>query len=455
MKLQNESPKLETETSSNPRHAKELKLAALREAGIEPYPWKFDRSHLAACLQATYETLESGKETEDKVAVAGRIMAMRNGGMFIDLKDASGKIQTFCHKDSMAEDELKKLDYFDIGDIIGVHGTIRRTPRGELSVRATSVEMLSKSLLPLPEKYHGLTDIEQRYRQRYLDLIMNDEAKAVLRTRSKIVSGIRKYMEAMGAVEVETPILNAIMGGASAKPFITHHNALGADFYLRVAPELYLKRLIVGGFADAVFEIGRLFRNEGVSTRHNPEFTTIEGYHAYKDYNDIMELMENLVETLVKDIHGSTKVSFGEHEIDFTAPWKRRSMIDLIKDETGIDFLGFDDVESAKKAARDLKVDVKDCRNWGQVVAAVFEAKVEHKLIQPIHVTDQPMDISPLAKVHRNNPRLVERFESFVNTWEISNAFSELNDPKIQHERFEEQVSHRDAGDDEAHMMDG
>jgi lysyl-tRNA synthetase class 2 len=203
-----------------------------------------------------------------------------------------------------------------------------------------------------------------------------------------------------------------------------------------------------------VFEIGRLFRNEGVSTRHNPEFTTIEGYHAYKDYNDIMELMENLVETLVKDIHGSTKISFGEHELDFTAPWKRRSMIDLIKDETGIDFLGFDDVDSAKKAARDLKVDVKDCRNWGQVVAAVFEDKVEHKLIQPTHVTDLPLDISPLAKVHRNNPRLVERFETFVNTWEIANAFSELNDPAIQRERFQDQVNHRDAGDEEAQMMD-
>lgn len=440
--------------STNPREAREQKLALLRERGLEPYPHKFARSHQAQELQDKYASLENGVETEDAVAVAGRIMAMRNNGMFLDLSDASGKIQVFCHKDSMSAEELSKLELFDIGDIVGAKGTIRRTPRGELSVRAASVEMLCKTLLPLPEKYHGLTDIEQRYRQRYLDLIMNEESRETLRKRSKLVSFIRRYMEEMGAIEVETPVFSAILGGANARPFVTHHNTLDTDFYLRIATELPLKRLIVGGLADSVFEIGRLFRNEGISIKHNPEFTTIEAYHSYMDYFDIMDLTEELVRQCCLAVNGTMQVTFGEHVIDFEKPFRRASMVDLVKDATGVDFLSFETAEAAKKAAQTLGVDTSAFANWGDIVAAVFDDKVEGTLIQPCHVIDSPMDISPLAKVHRNNPRLVERFETYINGWEIINAFSELNDPKVQRERFEDQVAQKEKGNAETQMMD-
>ena len=438
----------------NPRQARERKLTELKEKGINPYPHVFKRSHRAAELQGKYASLENGVETEDMVEVAGRIMAMRNNGMFIDLMDASGKIQVFCHKDSLSADELAKLELFDIGDIIGAKGTIRRTPRGELSVRVKEIEMLSKSMLPLPEKYHGLSDVEQRYRQRYLDLIVNEESRETLRMRSRIVAFIRNYMDATGAMEVETPIFHSIMGGATAKPFITHHNALDADFYLRIATELPLKRLIVGGLADAVYEIGRIFRNEGISIKHNPEFTSIEAYHAYTDYFDIMNLIEDLVCKCVEHVHGSLKISFQDHEIDFSRPWKRATMIDLVKEAIGIDFLSFETAREALDAATEVGVKVDPISNWGQIVEAVFEEKVEASLVNPTHVMDHPMDISPLAKVHRDNHRLVERFETFCNGWEIANAFTELNDPHIQKIRFEEQVTQRNSGNEEAQMMD-
>ena len=299
------------------RAAKLKKLAALEEQGLNAFPHKFDRTHKQGELQDKYADLESGAETEDTVHIAGRIMAMRNNGMFIDLVDPSGKIQVFSHKDSTPESEMEKLQYCDLGDIIGVTGTVRRTPRGELSVRVKELTMLTKSMLPLPEKYHGLTDIEQRYRQRYLDLIMNEESRNVLRTRTVVIRAIRDFMNNMGAMEVETPILHPIMGGASAKPFVTHHNALDSDFFLRVAPELFLKRLIIGGFADAVYEIGRNFRNEGLSIKHNPEYTGIEGYHAYMDYYDIMTLVEDLIRYVVLAVHGTTKVQYGDIVIDF------------------------------------------------------------------------------------------------------------------------------------------
>ncbi len=440
--------------STNPREAREQKLAELRKRGIEPYPHKFHRSHQALELQDKYASLEKGVETQDAVAVAGRIMAMRNNGMFLDLTDASGKIQVFCHKDSMSADELSKLELFDIGDIVGAKGTIRRTPRGELSVRASEVMMLTKSMLPLPEKYHGLTDIESRYRQRYLDLIMNEESRETLRKRSKLVAFIRSYMGSLGAVEVETPIFHPILGGANAKPFVTHHNALDADFYLRIATELPLKRLIVGGLADSVYEIGRIFRNEGISIKHNPEFTSIESYHAYMDYFDIMDLTENLIRQAAMAVNGSMKVMMGEHEIDFEKPFARKSMVDLVKEHTGVDFMAFETAEEARDAAKKLGVHPEGFAQWGDIVAAVFDEKVEHTLIQPTHVIDTPMDISPLAKVHRDNPRLVERFETYINGWEIVNAFSELNDPKIQLARFEDQVAQKEKGDDEAQMLD-
>lgn len=440
--------------STNPREAREQKLAQLKRRGIEPYPPKFDRSHKAQELQDKYASLENGVETEDAVAVAGRIMAIRNNGMFLDIQDASGKIQVFCHKDTLSADELSKLELFDIGDIVGAKGTVRRTPRGELSVRAKEIFMLCKTLLPLPEKYHGLTDIEQRYRQRYLDLIMNEESRETLRKRSKIVSFIRKYMEDLGAIEVETPILNGILGGANARPFTTHHNALDTDFYLRIATELPLKRLIVGGLSDAVFEIGRLFRNEGISIKHNPEFTTIEGYHSYMDYFDIMDLTENLIRQCCLAVNGTMQVQMGDNLIDYSKPFARKSMIDLVKEATGVDFMQFDNAPDAAAAAKKLGVFTETYASWGDVVAAVFDDKVEATLIQPIHVTDTPMDISPLAKVHRSNPRLVERFETYVNGWEIVNAFSELNDPKIQLARFEDQVAQKEKGDEEAQMLD-
>jgi lysyl-tRNA synthetase class 2 len=440
---------------TDPRVARQHKLETLRSRGLEPYPHKYERSHQAGELQEKYASLENGVETEDKVAVAGRIRAIRNNGMFLDMQDASGKIQVFCHKESMSEEELSKLELFDIGDIVGARGTIRRTPRGELSVRASELEMLSKTMLPLPEKYHGFTDVEARYRQRYLDLIMNDESRETLRARSKIVQMIRNYMnDVIGAIEVETPIFHAIMGGASAKPFITHHNALDADFYLRIATELPLKRLIVGGLADSVYEIGRIFRNEGISIKHNPEFTSIESYHAYMDYYDIMDLTEGLVCHIVQELHGGMKLQFGEKEIDFTRPWRRETMTNLIKEQTGVDFLDFENASDALDAAAKLGIKVDPKSNWGQVVVAVFDEKVEHTLVNPTHVIDQPLDISPLAKVHRTNPRLVERFETFCNGWEIINAFTELNDPAIQRLRFEEQVAQRDGGDEEAQMMD-
>lgn len=436
------------------KKSKLVKLDALEKAGLQPFPHKFDRVDTAHDMQTKYASLENGVETADRVKTAGRIMAMRNSGMFIDMHDTTGKIQIFCHKDSMAEDELKKLDYLDLGDIIGIEGTIRRTPRGELSIRADQITMLAKSFLPLPEKYHGLSDIEQRYRQRYLDLIVNEESRNTLRARSKIVSTIRKFMDEMGGIEVETPVLHPILGGANARPFVTHHNALDSQFYLRIATELHLKRLIVGGLSDCVYEIGRIFRNEGVSIKHNPEFTSIESYHAYMDYFDIMDLIERLVREIVTNLHGTTKIKFGEHEIDFGAPWRRATMVDLVKEATGIDFLTCADAASAHTAVQKAGIKIDPKLNWGQVVEAVFAEKVEHTLIQPTHVMDHPFEISPLAKSHRSNPRLVERFETFVNGWEIANAFSELNDPRDQFERFSAQVEQRDAGDEEAQMLD-
>lgn len=444
----------QTTTAGNPKAAKEQKLQMLKDAGFNPYPHKFDKDAHAGKLQEKYADLEDGVETEDKVAVAGRVMAVRNNGMFIDLADASGRIQVFCHKQTMDAEMLGRLKMMDIGDIIGANGTIRRTPRGELSVRATNIEILTKSLLPLPEKHHGLTDIEQRYRQRYIDLIMNEHSRDVLRKRSQIVSGIRTYLEARGGMEVETPALHPIMGGASALPFTTHHNSLDTDFFLRIAPELYLKRLLVGGLSDAVFEIGKNFRNEGISVKHNPEFTMVEYYEAYADYKDMMDMTEELVQTLVKKLYGGTIIKFGDHEIDVSSPWARKTMCEMVAEETQIDFMNIESDEDARKVAKDLGVHVEDFMGWGHVLAEIFGELVEPKLIQPTHVMDMPVEVSPLAKGHRSNSRLTERFETFINGWEIANAYTELNDPKIQYERFMDQVKASEKGDVEAQMLD-
>jgi lysyl-tRNA synthetase class 2 len=429
------------------------KLDALRGLGVDPYPVGFARSDEAAALDARYAALPAGNDTGDTVQVAGRIRAMRNSGMFVDLHDASGKVQIFCHKDFLGGDGLATLKLLDVGDVIGVEGKIRRTPRGELTVNATALTVLAKALRPLPEKYHGLTDIELRYRQRYVDLIMNPQSRETLRRRSRIVAEMRAWLLARGYLEVETPMLHTIQGGASAKPFVTHHNALDTQLYLRIAPELHLKRLLVGGLADKVFEINRCFRNEGLSPRHNPEFTTLEVYEAYVDYTAMMSLTEQLVAHTAEQVTGSTKISYGGVEIDLAPPWPRRSMAELVLEATRIDFLTLD-AAAARRAANSLGGELSDEAGWGHALEVAFAAKVEDKLIQPVHVTGFPRDISPLAKADRGDPRLVERFESYVYGWEIANAFSELNDPIDQRHRFEAQMQARAAGDEEAQPLD-
>src|SRR5437660_8274997 len=430
------------------------KLEALRGMGIDPYPVGISRSDQAAELDERYAGLAVGAETNDQARVAGRIRAMRNNGMFIDLHDTSGKIQIFSHKDHLAPDQLALLRLFDIGDLIGVEGRVRRTARGELTVNATEATLLAKSLRPLPEKYHGLADIELRYRQRYLDLIMNPASRETLRRRSRIVAAMRDFLSARGYLEVETPMLHTIPGGAAARPFITHHNALDIELYLRIAPELHLKRLVVGGLSDKVFEINRNFRNEGLSPRHNPEFTMLELYEAYADYTDMMALTEQIVAHVAEAATGGLRLSYGGTQIDLTPPWPRRSMAELVVEHTGVDFLAIEDAAAAREAAGKLGCALLGNASWGQALEAVFAARVEDKLIQPIHVTGFPRDISPLAKADRNDPRLVERFEPYIYGWEVGNAFSELNDPLDQRARFEAQMLARAAGDEEAQPLD-
>jgi len=427
------------------------KLETLRGMGIDPYPVSFSRSDHAAALDERYSALAVGAETNDQVRVAGRIRAMRNNGMFIDLHDASGKIQVFSHKDFLAPDALALLRLVDIGDLIGVEGRVRRTPRGELTVNATALTLLAKTLRPLPEKYHGLADIELRYRQRYLDLIMNPQSRETLRRRSRIIAEMRAYLLAYDYLEVETPMLHAIPGGAAARPFVTHHNALDIELYLRIAPELHLKRLVVGGLSDKVFEINRCFRNEGLSPRHNPEFTTLELYEAYADYTDMMTLTEQLVARVAETAAGGLHLSYGGTAIDLTPPWPRRGMAELVLEHTGIDFLALDE-DGAQKALDRLHIE--ETENWGRALEEAFSLHVEDKLIQPTHVSGFPRDISPLAKADRTDPRLVERFETYVYGWEIANAFSELNDPLDQRARFEAQMLARAAGDEEAQPLD-
>ena len=439
---------------TDPREARLAKRDAYIAAGKNPYAYNFPKTHDAHALHETYTDLADGDETSDIVSVAGRVMAMRNNGMFLDVKDTSGRIQVFCHKDSMDADQLANLDYLDLGDIVGAKGTIRRTPRGELSVRATEITLVTKSLEPLPDKHKGLSDIETRYRQRYLDLISNDESVKTLRQRSEIVAFIREYMRKLNALEVENPILQPIMGGASAKPFTTHHNALDSEFYLKVAAELYLKRLLVGGLADHVFEIGRYFRNEGVSPKHNPEFTMMEGNVLWWDYKDVMEFVENLLSNLVMHLNnGSTTTAYKDITLDFAGPWPRETMCGAIEKRTGVNPLDFD-VDALRTKARELKCDVPDTMKWGEIVAEMFDEHVEPTLIQPTHITHLPYDISPLAKLDKEDPRLTERFESFANGWEIANAFTEQNDPAIQQASFDLQAAARDAGDEEAQMVD-
>ena len=435
------------------RESRLAKLKALQDKGYNPYPYRFCPNAFAADLQEKYKDLEAGADTEDRVTVAGRAMAVRNNGMFIDIKDMSGKIQAFCHKNHLNEEDLERLKCLDVGDIVGISGYIRRTPRGELSIAAEKFDIISKSLQPLPEKFHGLTDVDARYRQRYVDFIMNEDSKEIYRKRCQITSAVRRWFEENGFLEVETPMLHPIMGGANAKPFITHHNSLDMDLYLRIAPELYLKRLVVGGF-DRVFEIGRNFRNEGIDKSHNPEFTGLEAYQAYADYNDMADLFASLIPYVAEKVLGTKVIKFGEHEIDLSKGFARKSIVDLVKEYAGIDPMQAETLDEAKAMAKSAGVDASSRSCWGKVVQEVFDEKVEHNLIQPILVMDMPRDISPLAKTHRSNPRLVEHFDAYIAGMEIGCAYSELSNPLEQKERFDAQCAARDAGDDEAQMLD-
>jgi lysyl-tRNA synthetase, class II len=433
------------------------KLNALTEKGLDPFGTKFNRSHTASELIAEYGETEKEEldNQEIEVTIAGRIMTKRGKGKagFAHIQDLTGKIQIYVRTDAVGEEQYELFDSVDIGDWVGITGLVFKTKVGELSIKAKDFQLLTKSLRPLPDKFHGLKDVEQRYRQRYVDLIMNPEVRDTFITRSKIIRSMRRYLDDHGYLEVETPTMHSIAGGASARPFITHHNALDMQLYMRIAIELHLKRLIVGGL-EKVYEIGRVFRNEGVSTRHNPEFTMIELYEAYADYLDIMELTENLIAHIAQDVLGSTTVTYGDYEVDLKPQWKRVHMVDAIKEAVGVDFWPEMSDEDARELAKKHNVPVKENMSYGHVVNEFFEHFVEEKLIQPTFVYGHPVAISPLAKKNPEDPRFTDRFELFIVGREHANAFSELNDPIDQRERFEEQLKERAEGNDEAHMMD-
>ncbi|GAB6172511.1 lysine--tRNA ligase [Paradesulfitobacterium aromaticivorans] len=426
------------------------KLSLLRQHGIEPYADRYQRTHQAVEILEQFQELEG-----NKVKVAGRMMAKRDQGkvIFTHIQDFSGRIQIYIRKDDVGEEVFDLISKFDIGDIIGVEGVVFRTKRGEISIHAEKVQILSKAMRPLPEKFHGLTNVDLRYRHRYLDLIMNPDVRNVFVIRSKIIRAMREFLESKGFLEVETPTLHTIAGGAAARPFITHHNALDLDLYLRIALELHLKRLIVGGF-DRVFEIGRNFRNEGISIKHNPEFTMMELYQAYANFEDIMELTEKMIAYIVEKVHGTLKVTHQEQVLDFTTPWRRLPMLEGILEFAGVDFRTILTDEEARKVAKDKGLNVEPHASRGKIINDFFEEYVEPKLIQPTFVTGHPVEISPLAKRNSEHPEYTDRFEVFAFGRELGNAFSELNDPIDQRERFEAQMAERAKGDDEAHMMD-
>ncbi len=426
------------------------KLGELRSAGIDPFGERYNRDTTALKIQENFTDLEG-----NTVKIAGRIMAKRRHGKagFANLQDLSGNIQLYFRKDDLGEEKYELFKKLDIGDILGIEGEVFRTQKGEISVHVRDLVYLAKSLHPLPEKWHGLKDVELRYRQRYVDLIVNPEVKEVFIKRSRIIKEMRNYLDERGFLEVETPMMQPIAGGATARPFITHHNALDMDIYLRIAPELYLKRLIVGGL-EKVYEINRNFRNEGISTRHNPEFTMAEMYQAYGDFETMMDLAENLIATVVNRVNDSMIVDMEGQRIDFTLPWQRISMLEAIEKYTGVNFTSIKSDEEARAAARTLNMEIDDTTTRGELINEVFEEFVEEKLIQPTFVYGHPVEISPLAKRNATNPEFTDRFELFIMQREIANAFSELNDPIDQKERFLKQVEKRAQGDSEAHMMD-
>ena len=442
-----------TQETSQQRLIRREKLAKLQEEGNDPFKitcYQVDNN--SANIKEHFDALEGSQ-----VSIAGRLMSKRGMGKvsFCDLQDKSGRIQLYARKDGMDEEEYNRFKKYDIGDIVGVQGVVFRTQRGEMSVRVKKVTLLSKSLLPLPEKFHGLTNTELRYRQRYVDLIVNPEVKRNFIIRSQFIKYVRDFMDARGFMEVETPVLNTISGGATARPFITHHNTLDIDMYMRIATELPLKRLIVGGM-DRVYEIGRIFRNEGMDPKHNPEFTTIELYQAYADFNDMMDLFEDLLSSAAQKILGTYQVEWQGEKIDLTPGWPRLPMHEAVKQYCGIDFMAITSDEEAVAAAKSIGVELPETadKTWGNALYECFDQKVEEKLIQPTFITMHPVDVSPLAKRSPSDPRLTERFELFICHSEMGNAFSELNDPIDQRQRFQKQVELRDKGDEEAGMMD-
>ena len=428
------------------------KMHKIEEHGWKPFGYRFLYTHRAADIAAQFDEL-SEKETE--VKMAGRIMAIRGHGKtcFMDMQDKTGRIQVYVRKDVIGEENYALIKLMDIGDTVGITGTAFRTHMGELSIKANSVEMLSKSLRPLPEKWHGLKDVETRYRQRYVDLIVNPEVRDTFVKRSQIIRSVREVLDSHDFLEVETPILNTIAGGAAARPFISYHNALDMQVYMRIAPELYLKRLIVGGM-DRVYEMGRVFRNEGIDNRHNPEFTSVEIYQAFADYRDMMDLTEEVVVKTAEKVLGTTTINYEGTTIELASPWKRMSMIEAVKEYSGKDFTNVTDLEEARAIAKELNVAIEPSFGIGKIINACFEEYVEDKLIQPTFITGHPKEISPLAKSNPENPEITDRFEAYIYGREICNGFTELNDPIDQKERFLKQVEERANGDEEANMMD-
>ena len=429
------------------------KLKQLQQEGNDPFQLtRYVVDNDSANIKANFDALE-GQE----VSVAGRLMSKRGMGKvsFCDLQDKTGRIQLYARRDEMDEAEYARFKKYDIGDIVGVKGVVFRTQRGEMSVRAVSVTLLSKSLLPLPEKFHGLTNTELRFRQRYVDLIVNPEVKRNFVIRSQFIKFMRRYLDDMNYIEVETPVLNTIAGGAAARPFITHHNTLDIDMYMRIATELPLKRLIVGGM-DRVYEIGRIFRNEGMDPKHNPEFTTVELYQAYADFHDMMDIAEGILSGAAKEILGSYQVEWLGEKIDLTPGWRRLTMVEAVKEYVGVDFNAITDDAEAVAAAKAVGVELADAaeKTWGNALYACFDQKVEEQLIQPTFITMYPVEVSPLTKRSPKDPRLTERFELFICHCELANAYSELNDPIDQRQRFEKQVEQRERGDDETEMLD-
>lgn len=428
------------------------KMHKIEEHGWKPFGYRFLYTHRAADIAAQFDEL-SEKETE--VKMAGRIMAIRGHGKtcFMDMQDKTGRIQVYVRKDVIGEENYALIKLMDIGDTVGITGTAFRTHMGELSIKANSVEMLSKSLRPLPEKWHGLKDVETRYRQRYVDLIVNPEVRDTFVKRSQIIRSVREVLDSHDFLEVETPILNTIAGGAAARPFISYHNALDMQVYMRIAPELYLKRLIVGGM-DRVYEMGRVFRNEGIDNRHNPEFTSVEIYQAFADYRDMMDLTEEVVVKTAEKVLGTTTINYEGTTIELASPWKCMSMIEAVKEYSGKDFTNVTDLEEARAIAKELNVAIEPSFGIGKIINACFEEYVEDKLIQPTFITGHPKEISPLAKSNPENPEITDRFEAYIYGREICNGFTELNDPIDQKERFLKQVEERANGDEEANMMD-